>query len=183
MKTTIKFLGLLLIVSGFVSCESIKSLADVEFDTTVNTDLNIAVADQAIKSGLMDNTYDTSAVLNPTSDSEVKKYVHNIKKYEVKSITATVTKVSDSDIKLLAKTYFKLSDTKDHVTWTLEKDFDAVVGNSYTLGNENGEWTTVNTILKKNGEFTLRSAGSSNKNNITITLKLSIGAVVTANPL
>ena len=54
---------------------------------------------------------------------------------------------------------------------------------SYTLGNDNGEWGTVNTILKKNGEFTLSSAGSSNSNNVTIKLKLSIGAVVTANPL
>lgn len=172
-----------MVMTGFVSCEAIKSIADVEFGTNVETDLNINVADQAKKSGLMPYTYDTSAVLDPTSDPEVKKYVDNIKNYQVTSITATITEVSEPGIILLADTWFMLSDLSDKVTWTLAKDFNATVDNSYTLGNDNGEWGTVNTILGRNQEFTLSSAGSSNTNNVTIKMKLSIGATVTANPL
>jgi len=183
MKTTIKLLSLLMVMAGFVSCESIKSLADVEFETNVNTDLDIKVADQAKKSAQPPYDWDTSAVLNPTLDPEVKKYVDKIQRYEVNSITATVTWVSGPDIKLLADTWFMLSDDTDHVTWTLPENFNATVNNSYTLGNDNNEWTIVNRILGRNAEFTLSSAGESNQNNVTVVLKLSIGAIVTANPL
>ena len=57
------------------------------------------------------------------------------------------------------------------------------VGNSYTLGNENGQWNNVQQILGRNAEFKVASQGTANKNNITIKLEVSIGAKVTANPL
>jgi hypothetical protein len=182
MKTTIQSFFMLCIVAGMVSCESIKNLADVEFDTSMNTDLNVAV-DQPMKSTLDGYTFAKSATLDPTSDPEVKKYADKIKKYDIKSMTVTVTWVSKTDVKLMQGTYIKISDATDNTQWTLPENFNVVVGNSYTLGNDNGEWVVVQRILGRNAEFTVSTEGSANENNITFILEVSIGATVTANPL
>jgi hypothetical protein len=182
MKTTIQSLVMLCIVAGLVSCEKIKNLADVEFDTTMDTNLNIAV-DQPMKSTLAGYTYEASATLDPTSDPEVKKYADKIKKYDITSLTAKVISVSKENVKLLQGTFFKIADATDNTKWVLTEDFDVVVGNSYTLGNDNGEWAVVQRILGRNAEFTVTSEGSATENNITIIMKVSIGAKVTANPL
>ena len=112
MKTKIQTLVLLCAVAGLISCESIKELADVEFDTNMNTDLNIKVDQPLMKSTLEGYSYDTSAVLDPTSDPEVKKYADKIKNYQVNSLTATVTWVSKADVKLLEGTWFRISDAR-----------------------------------------------------------------------
>jgi hypothetical protein len=83
----------------------------------------------------------------------------------------------------LQGTFFKIADATDNTKWVLTEDFDVVVGNSYTLGNDNGEWAVVQRILGRNAEFTVTSEGSATENNITIIMKVSIGAKVTANPL
>ena len=183
MKTTIKSLVMLCILAGLVSCESIKELADVEFDTTMSADLDIEVAEEAMKGAVLNYGYYVEAKINPTSDPEIEKYVDNIKEYEVTSITVVVDEVSETDVKLLQGTWFKIADATDNAVWTLPGDFDVVLGNSYTLDNKSGQWGSVQAILGRNAEFTVSSEGKANKNNITITLETSIGARVTANPL
>lgn len=183
MKTTIQSLIMLCILAGMISCESIKELADVEFDTTMSADLDINVAEESLKGNVLSYGYYAQDTIDPTSDPEIKKYVEKIKKYEVTSITVVVTKVSEADVKLLQGTWFKIADKTDNAVWTLPGDFDVVIGNSYTLDNDNGQWESVQRILGRNAEFIVSSEGKANKNNITITLKTSIGATVTANPL
>lgn len=183
MKTTIKSLLILAAIAALFSCESIKELADVEFDTTVSNDLNIKVDDSELKSAIPAYSFDTSAVLDPTSDPEVKKYADKIKKYQVTSIKATVSSVSKENVKLMQGTWFKIHDASDEAMWTLPGDFDVVVNNSYTLGNENGQWDAVQRILGRNASFTVSTEGHANTNHITIVLDISIGATVTANPL
>ena len=55
MKTTLNFLALLLLAVSFVSCENIKSLADVDFDTTVQTNLNLASDGGMMKSSQVED--------------------------------------------------------------------------------------------------------------------------------
>jgi len=183
MKTTLKISALLLLVVGVVSCESIKSLADVEFDTDVQTNLNLVSEGAAMKSSLVNYGFGGSATLNPTNDPEVQKYVDKIKDYTVKSITLTVTAVSEPGVKLLKDSYFKIHDTADEVTWTLDADFDVEVGNSYTLSNTTGDYATVQKILRKNSTSTVSGEGYTNTSDVTIVLDTKIEATITANPL
>ena len=183
MKTTLNFLALLLIAVSFVSCESIKSLADVEFDTTVRTNLNLTSEGAVTKSSLVNYSFSGSATLNPTNDPEVQKYIDKIKDYTVKSITLTVTSVSESGVKILKDSYFKLYDADDDVTWTLDADFNVEVGNSYTLSNNTGDYATVQKILRKNSTSTITGEGYTNTGNVTIVLDTEIEATITANPL
>ena len=183
MKTTLNLLALLLIAGSFVSCENIKSLADVDFDTTVQTDLNLTSGSTAMKSSLANYSFSGSATLNPTNDPEVQKYIDNIKDYTVNSITLTVTAVSEPGVQLLKDSYFKLYDTEDEVTWPLDADFDVEVGNSYTLSNNTGDYVTVQKILRKNSTSTISGEGYTNTSEATITLDARIEATITANPL
>ncbi len=182
MKTTIQALFLAVAVAGMMSCEKLKSVADVEFDTAMSTDLDIAV-EQATKSTPAGYSYTAEATIDPTSDPEVKKYADKIKKYQVTSLKVVVTGVSESGVTLGQGTWFRISDKSNSAQWVLPGDFDVTVGKSYTLGNENGQWDNVQQILGRNAEFDVASEGTANKNNITIKLEVSIGAKVTANPL
>jgi len=183
MKTTLKISALLLLAVGIVSCENIKSLADVEFDTEVRTNLNLATDGTSMKSSLVVYGFGGSATLNPTNDPEVQKYVDKIKDYTVNSITLTVTAVSKPGVKLLKDSFFKLYDTEDEVTWPLDADFDVEVGNSYTLSNNTGDYATVQKILRKNSTSTVSGEGYTNTSEVTITLDAVIDATITANPL
>jgi hypothetical protein len=183
MKTTLKVIALLILAGSFVSCENIKSLADVDFDTTVQTNLNLASDGGTTKSSLVDYSFSGSATLNPTNDPEVQKYIDKIKDYAVKSITLTVTSVSEPGVKILKDSYFKIHDTGDEVTWTLDADFDVEIGNSYTLSNTTGDYATVQKILRKNSTSTVSGEGYTNIGDVTITLDTKIEATITANPL
>jgi len=183
MKTTLKISALLLLAVGIVSCESIKSLADVEFDTAVQTNLNLVSEGDAMKSSLANYSFTGSASLNPTNDPEVQKYIDKIKDYTVNSITLTVTSVSEPGVKLLKDSYFKIHDTGDEVTWPLDADFNVEVGNSYTLSNNTGDYATVQKILRKNATSTVSGEGYTNVSDVTIVLDARIEATITANPL
>jgi hypothetical protein len=183
MKNLFKLTGILALAAVLVSCEDLKSLADVNFNTELQTDLNIDVADQAMKSTPAGYYYSDSTSLDPTSDPEVNKYVSNIKGYAIDSIKITVTQVTAGDVKILSGSIFSIYDDADRADWTLNADFDVDLGNSIILGNDNGQWATVQTILGRNSEFTLSSTGYSSVNDITIVLKALINAEVTANPL
>ena len=122
MKTTIQALFLAVAVAGMMSCEKLKSVADVEFDTAMSTDLDIAV-EQAVKSTLDGFSYSAEAAIDPTSDPEVKKYADKIKKYEVTSLTVTVTGVSESGVTLGQGTWFMISDASSSAKWILPADF------------------------------------------------------------
>jgi hypothetical protein len=179
MKSKIWLFGVLLFFAGLMSCE----LLNVDFDTEMDSDLNINVQDSGNKSSLSGYSYTASSTLDPLSDEEVRKYKDKIEDYKVKSLTATVISVSQPNVKLMAGTFFEISDSEDNVRWTMDSDFSVEPGAGYTLGNTDGEWETVRKILSRNSVFTIASEGEASTNNITIVFEVSIGATVTANPL
>jgi len=172
---------MLFLFTGFTTgCE----LLNVDFDTEMSSDLNIAVQqDSEMKSNINEYGYTASTTLDPLSDEEVKKYKDKIEDYNVKSLTATVVSVSKPEVKLLAGTFFEIYDSKDNAKWTLSSDFNVEPGAQYTLDNIDSKWDIVRKILKRNAVFTIASEGSATANNITIVFEVSIGATVTANPL
>jgi hypothetical protein len=179
MKSKIAGVFILLLITGLMSCK----LFNTDFDTTLKSDLNIDVEDSGTKSSLNGYNYTASTTLDPLSDEDVKKYKDKIEDYNVNSLTATVLSVSKPDVKLLAGTFFEISDSKNNARWTLSSDFYVEPGAIYTLDNTDGKWGTVRTILKRNSVFTITSEGEANTNNITIVFEVSIDATVTANPL
>ncbi len=172
-----------ILLAFLAGCEAIKDLTNVEFDTDLSTDLNINVEDAQLKSNVLSYSFSATSVLDPLSDPEVRKYKEKIEKYDVNSLIITVKSVSQSNVKLLTGTYFKVFDLNDTALWTLDSDFDVIPEAVYTLDNSDGNWEKVRSILKRNAVFTVTTEGESSTNNITIVMELSIGATITANPL
>jgi len=176
MKTTIRLFIMLAVIAALVSCDAF----DVDFDTTLNADLDIEVDDQVKKSGEEGYDFYKEKLLDPTSDPEVSKHVDKIKKYNVNSMTVKVTKVSMEGVVLMPGSWFGISLGDEQTSWTLKDDFVVAVGETYTLGNDNGEWAIVQSILDNNAPFTVAAGGKSNINNIFLTLTVEINATVTA---
>jgi len=177
MKTTIRLLGLLVIMACLYSCDAL----DVEFDTTVSGDLDLTSS--PMKSELDTYTFSGSETMNATDDPEVEKYADKIKDYRVNSITAEVTSVSEPGVVLLKDSYFKINDVHDDVMWPLDADFNVEVGNKYVFSNATGDFETVQTILSRNSTFTISGEGFTYTPSVMITLNAELDLTITASPL
>lgn len=183
MRTTVKLLVLLMFTAGMISCESIKSLADVEFETEMNTDLDIIPNQQTLKGELDTWTFLAEEKIDPTADPEIEKYVNNIKGYQVRELKAVVKSTTKTGVTIKGGSFFEISDATDQTRWTLPSDFDVTVGNSYILGNDAGEWNTVQSILGRNSEFDVSVEGDISDGDVVVVIEIYIKSMVTANPL
>jgi len=159
----------------FLSCNKVKELADVTFDATYNTDLNVVVPAEG-----RSVSFDTEATIDPASDPEVEQYLDNIVGINVQSMTATITSIS-KDVTLVTAD-LTVSNANHSTGWTME-NLPLSVGASIPLNNENGQWDTINQILMEQQIFTVNLSGETDEGDVTFTLQLTITAQIIANPL
>lgn len=172
----INYLMALLLLTGiiFTGCNKVKELADVTFNATYDANLNVVVP------ATRNVSFETETTIDPTADEDVAKYINNIKSFNVQSMTATITSIS-KDVTLVTAdlTVFNSSKTAE---WNME-NLPLTVGASIPLGNENGQWDTVNQIFDDKTAFTVKLVGETDEGDVTFTLKVSITTQITANPL
>ena len=175
MKNVIKLASLLLLTSLiFISCNKVKSLADVNFDVTFTADLDCVVPPATLRD--IDGTFNTSVVIDPTSDPDVAKYINNIKNYEILSMTGTITSISkDCNLVSATSSVYNNSSSAD---WAFA-NVPLSVGATLNFGNENGQWATVKQILMDGQQFTVSIQGETDKDDVTFTLQVEIEAKVT----
>ena len=180
MKNLFKIVGVVFIASLIlVSCNKVKSLADVKFDAKFTADLDCVVPPSSLRE--IDATFSQSEVIDPTSNPDVAEYIDNIVGYEINSITATITSVSVDNTNLLTGTA-SVFNNSSNASWQFS-NVSLVVGNSVTLGNENGQWNTVDQILMTGQPFTVMVSGETDEDNFTFTVQIVIDTEITANPL
>ncbi len=179
MKTFAKTFILLFFISAtFSSCEKIKSLVDVKFDSEFYTDVTVDILP-----GI--TNFNESATINPRDDSDYDKYYDKLKKFDIKEITGTIKSVNQEmgaepvTIKT-GKISFKSGTIE--ASWAIS-NFLVEVGNSVVLDNSGGQWDKINDILDAKKEFTARVEGNTDKGDVTFVVHLVIKAEVTANPL
>lgn len=183
MKTFIKLVLLVMLTAGLSSCQKIKSLFDVEFDTTLTGDLNIDIPESAKKStNFVD--FEASALMNPLSDDDIDEYSENITNFDVKTVLGEVTFVSDDDIVFKSGTSFYVTDNSSKVTWTIDSDWPISVGTKLTLGDIGSNiYEEVGKILKKLKPFTVGIDGECSRDGISVDVDFIIEVTVVANPL
>jgi len=180
MKTFLKFTSALLLTSFIlISCNKVKSLADVTFDTTFTADLDCIVTPVSARE--INGTFSSSAVINPASDPAVIEYLDNIIGYEILSMTGTITSVSAENVTLLNSTA-SVYNSSNNANWQFT-DVPLTVGATLIFGNENGQWNTVDQILMTGQEFTVSLEGETNEDDVSFTVQLAIETQITANPL
>ena len=174
--------GIFLLIALTWSLSSCDML-NVNIDTTLTADLNIDVEETALKSLPTGFPFYAEVTIDPMSDPDVQEYIDNINDWTVNGVTAQVTWVSAEELVFSAGTFFRVSDGADTAQWTLTEDFEVVEGAELVLDNVDGDWDTVQTILRKNSEFLVSTGGEANMYNVSVTIRLSIDATVSASPL
>ncbi len=180
MKVKMFFAAILL--SGLVfssGCSKIKSLLDKKFDANYTVDINVAVpALSSIKA--VQGTFSESATINLTDNSDVSQYLSLIKSWNITKLTGTFKNVSKDAV--LQTGTITFSSDADTATWTFTNR-PIVNGGTFTMDNSAGQWTAFNKILSEKKPITVSFSGTTDKDDFTFTLSVSINSTIVANPL
>jgi len=182
MRNLVKITFLVILTASLSSCEKIKGLFDVEFETTLSGDLDIEIQESAIKSTAI-HKFEKYAVVDPFADDDIAEYDENIKDFAVEGVLAKVTFVSKKNVVFYSGTTFSISDNKGGVDWILENDWPIEQGTELTLKDLNKVYLEVEKILNRKGEFTVGAKGECSEEGVSITLRIGIDTKVTASPL
>ena len=182
MRNLVKIALLVMLTAGLSSCEKIKSIFDVEFETTLSGDLDIDIQESARKST---NSYEfqTWSDVDPLDDDEIAEYIDNIKDFAVDRVVAEVIFVNKGSVLFESGTTFSISDNTGTVSWTLGSDWEIVEGTEITLEDVGGVYKAVADILNKKGAFQVGAEGVCSETGVSITIRIGIDTKVTASPL
>ena len=158
----------------FAGCEKAKEALDVTFDATFHADLNVEVpvADRG--------SFYASETIDPLADPNIEKYLDKIKSWEIQEVTGEIIEIS-KNITLVTADLIVYSASKS-ATWHFENEA-LFLGKTLTLDNANGQWDTIALILDEKTVFTIDISGSTDQDNVTFTIRVTIKTKVTANPL
>jgi hypothetical protein len=164
----------------YTGCEKTKSLLDVKFDADFDTNLNVVVEPAGGEKSLSGAFY-ASAGIDPMSNDDFAEYAEKIKNINIKSVVAEVTSISKPAVLLSADLTIS-SGGVDPASWAFTNE-DLIQGKTFSLGNENGQWDRVQTMLNNQNLIDVVIQGSTDEDNLEFTLKVTIGTEVVANPL
>lgn len=173
---------LVILTAGISSCEKIRGLFDVEFETTLSGILDIEIEEPVIKSTSGHEFYAEEDV-NPLNDMDIAEYEENIKDFEIDSVVAEVLFVNKGAVKFETGTTFFINDNLDKAFWTLGDDWEITQGSILLLTGNNEVYDAVSRILNRKGTFTVGAEGTCSDTDVQITLKIGIKTTVIANPL
>jgi len=177
MKKILAIFLLVIATSFFLtSCEKVKDLNTIDFDANFSENLECVTA--GVKSNLLVPTFGASAVIEPTSDPNVNIYLNKIKEYEIESVKATITSMSQENV-TVTTAYLLIKNFQYQAQWDFQDEL-LTTGKIITLGNENGQWDTVSDILKDGQELTILITGEADFSGVTFTIKVDIETKVTA---
>jgi hypothetical protein len=181
MKKSIQAILLVFLLGIIYSgCEKTKSLLDVKFDAKFETNVPVVVEPADLKKTLYGVFY-ASATIDPMSNSDFAEYADKIKDISIKSVTAEVISISKPAVLLSADLTIS-SEGVSPAAWSFSNE-NLEVGKTLTLDNGAGQWSRVQTMLNNKKLITVVIEGSTDEDNLTFTLKVTINTEVTANPL
>lgn len=178
-KNSFSYLVTILSILLFTGCEKVKDLNTINFDADFSTAIECET--HGLKSPANNPVFSASAVIEPTSDPNVNIYLNNIRNYDIQAVKATITSMSQENVTIISAD-LDIYNFQYDAKWTFQNEL-LTTGKTFTLGNENGQWDTVSSILKDGQEFTVIITGEADFSNITFTLKVDIETRVEANVL
>jgi hypothetical protein len=183
MKIFFKITSTIVLVSLiFVGCEK----ADIEFESTFTADLHCIVP---AGSREINGNFNSSAVIDLTSDPDVNKYLDNIKSFDILSVKGTITAVS-KDARLTTTT-LKIFipkvgvPTSDTISWMFT---DLLITDSTGVittleGNEPEKAISWTSLPEDDYTIGVSTTGTTNEDDVTFTIEVAIKTKFVANPL
>jgi hypothetical protein len=183
MKKIFKITSAIVLVSLiFVGCEK----ADIEFESTFTADLNCKVP---AGSREINGNFNSSAVIDLTSDPNVNKYLDNIKSLDILSLKGTITAISKDAT--LTTTTLKIIipkvgvPTSDTISWMftdiLIKDSTGVI--TTLEGNDPEKAISWGSLPADYHTIGVSTTGTTDKDDVTFTIEVAIKTKFVANPL
>lgn len=179
MKTISRILVLAMVTASLSSCEKIKSLFDVEIETTVEGDLSFVTDETDLKS-TEDVGFDATVTVQ-VLNQDTYEYEDNIKDFMTSDVTVEVLSVDSLDVILRSGSQFTIENMSAGYTWTLTTDWAIEPGFSLTL--DAASYDAIDDILKDMMPFTMSTSGTCNKGGVHIELRYGIETTVIATPL
>lgn len=171
------FLAIALIIG---SCNKVEDLTDVTFNTELYADLDCEVVPDVLRAGI-DGTFAAGATIDPLADSTVEKYIDKIKSWEITSLKGEILSVSEEGANLLSAN-IGVSNANHSASWTVGNT-PLAVGQQIVLDNANGQWDSVNQILAEKQVFNVAATGTTDEDDLSFVIRITINSKVTANPL
>ena len=179
MKNALRMLVLASLTVSLSSCESIRSLFDVEIDTTIEGELSFVTDENELKS-TADVGFSASATVHVLND-DTYEYEDNIKDFMTSDVTIEVLAVDSSDVILRDGTSFTIENANAGYIWTLTSDWPIEAG--FTLTLDKASLDVIDDILEDMIDFTMSTAGTCNKGGVHIELRYGIETTAVATPL
>ncbi len=190
MKNLVNIVLVVLLATGFTSCKKIKSIFDVEIETTLSGDLYIDVVAPGLKSTDTDSISFTSTItIDPLDDDDVNEYQEKIVEVAVDGILATVEDVylddgTHDDVIFYSGTTIRVERGSSSGTWTIGTDWNVRVDDEITLEDAGGIYDAVSDMLSPPmGEITVICEGKCSKSGVHVVLRIDFETTYTANPL
>lgn len=180
-KQKIILLSVLIVGIAFAGCNKIKSIADITIHPSFPANINVTIPPvTGIKSTTTSITFNDSVTVDPTSNSDVSKYLNDIKSWSVDSVSAVFNNVS-TPVNLTNVTV-KVTNGTDTFNWQTSS-ISIHTGTVLGLGNSSGQIDMLNNILNAKQPFKIYFSGTSDQANVSFTLSLSIETTMVVNPL
>ena len=163
----------------YTGCNKIKEALDVTFNTSFSTNINFDVpaASRDINEG---GTFNQTATIDMTTVTQFNDYKDKLKSATVKSITFTVTSISEEPVTLtdveISIYYGDLAMPVYTIT-----SMEITNGSSFTLPE--AQFDVVNQIILNAVGITVGVSGNSSVAPVQFTYKTEIDAEIVANPL
>jgi hypothetical protein len=161
------------------SCEKIKEALDFEFDTSFKANINAIVPPATLKATMGDFT--ASATIDPMSNEQFSEYAHVIKSINVQEIKGKITAISKPTL-LINGTVSMTSEEMAAAEWTFT-NVQLEVGTELVMDNAAGQFANMKNILDTKKAFTVTMSGTTEDDDLTFTLEVSVNSKVVANPL
>jgi hypothetical protein len=159
-----------------VSCDKVNDLNTINFDADFSGDLDCSTVGASAR---MAPSFGGSVEIFPTDDPNVNIYLSNIQKYDIQSVKATVTSMSQENV-TVTTAYLLIRNFQYQAQWDWQNEL-LTTGKTITLDNQNGQWDTVGNILKDGQEFTILITGDADFSGVTFTIRVDIETKVKAN--
>jgi hypothetical protein len=182
MKKLLKTVFPLVILALLVSCDSLSSLFDVDFETTLSGTLHIDVENPVTKAADA-IPFQANDTIDPLSDDEIAEYAEKIVNVNADSVLVEVDSVNMEGVVFLAGTSITVSNETNTATWTITTDWPIVEGTTVGLDDVGGIYDAVSDILTTLEVFTVSAQGTCTKSGVVVVLRLDIETTVTGNPL
>ncbi len=177
MKKALIFLFAIALATS--SCEKIKEALDIEFDTSFKANLNAIVPPAVLKATMGDFT--ASATIDPMANDVFAEYASVIKSINVQEIKGKITAISKPTL-LKTATVSMTADDMASAEWEFA-DVQLEVGTELVMDNSGGQFTNMQSILNAKKAFTVSMNGTTEDDDLTFTLEVSVNSKVVANPL